>query len=65
MKLKDMMGTVIPFVGWKEYDIEVVEEVSEYVHGIEPDRRYSGFQVAWLGFMYGWGFRDIGPRLCT
>lgn len=41
MKLSDMFGTVLPFVGWREYDEDIVDEVSEYVHDVEPSRRYS------------------------
>lgn len=62
MKLSEVFGTVLPFIGWREYDEDIVEEVSEYVHGVEPTRRYSGFQFAWLGLMYCYGFKDIGPR---
>lgn len=62
IKLKDLLGTVIPYIGWREYDHEDIDDISEVIPEVDSGRRYSGFQVAWLGILYGNGLKDIGPR---
>lgn len=62
IKLKDLLGTVIPYIGWREYDQEDIADISEAIPEVDIGRRYSGFQVAWLGILYGNGLKDIGPR---
>lgn len=62
MKLKDLIGTAIPYMGWREHTYEDVQDFSEVVEGVSTSRRYSGFQIAWLGLMFVNGLKDIGPR---
>lgn len=61
MSFSNLFGTWLPFIGWREWEEDVIKEVSEYVD-INPSHRYSGFQVAWLGYTFGMGLRDLGPR---
>lgn len=56
-----LFGTWLPFIGWKEHDEGLIDELADYVD-VDTTRRYSGFQLAWLGYTWGFGLRDIGPR---
>jgi hypothetical protein len=57
-----LFGEILPFIGWREYDEDVIQWLADNYEGIDANRRYSGFQIAWLGILTGKGFKDIGPR---
>ena len=62
MAFNNLFGTWLPFIGWREYTSEVVEQIAEVVDGIDTSHRYSGFQIAWLGYALAFGFKDLGPK---
>ena len=56
-----IFGTWLPFIGWREHDEETIDAIA-FDAGLDRSRRYSGFQIAWLDYVFGWGLKDIGPR---
>lgn len=52
----------LPFIGWREYAEEDIDLIAEVVPFVDATRRYSGFQIEWLGVVRGFGLKDVGPR---
>lgn len=62
MAIKELFGTWLPFIGWRDLPDDIVAQLADVIDGINPNHRYSSFQIAWLGFTFSWGLNDKGSK---
>lgn len=62
MAISDLFGTWLPFIGWRELPDDIVAQLAGVIDGVDPNRRYSSFQISWFGVTFSFGLTDKGSK---